>query len=161
MIQEPFLPSEVQELEQSALLWTLLLAFLFLAARAWHSWWYPRYVARRQAREDTRQQEALTSSSLLDACHELRKGLAQLSADQRQEAERYSWLLRESLERCTGQDCHSLDEQELLALAEGPESQQRAVHFVVLVLYAEELQSASAWSEALDCLEPLAKEADA
>lgn len=160
-MQEPFLPSEVQELEQSALLWTLLLAFVFLAARAWLSWWYPRHVANRQAREVARQQEALSSTSLLDACRELRKDLDQLSADQRQEAERYSWLLRESLGRRLGQDCHSFDEQELLALAEGPEPQQQAVHFVVLVLYAEERQTVSAWSEALDCLEPIAKEADA
>ena len=160
-MQEPFLPSEVQELEQSALLWTLLLAFLFLAARAWHSWWYPRHVAKRRAQEVARQEEERSSGSLLEACRELRRDINQLSADQRLEAERYSWLLRECLEQRSGQDCHSLDEQELLALAEGPESQQRAVHYVVLVLYAEERQGVSAWAEALDWLEPLAKEADA
>jgi len=160
-MQEPFLPSDVQELEQSALLWTLLLACLFLAARAWHSWWYPRHLAKRHARELARKKEAQSSGSLLDACYDLRKALAALSADQRQEAERYSWLLRECLERHLGQDCHSLDEQELSALATDSGSQQQAVHFVVLVLYAEELQTAEAWSLAMDWLEQLSQEVEA
>lgn len=161
MRQQPFLPSDVQELEQDALLWTLLLAFLFLAARAWHSWWHPRHLAKRRAREMARQEEALCASSLLEACKALRKSLAKLSAQQRQEAERYSWLLRECLERRLGKECHSLDEQELLALATESKPQQQAVRFVVLVLYAEQVQPPGKWSQAMDWLEQLAQEVEA
>ena len=151
----PELPGDVATLPLDVATWVLL-----LASAAFLLWWAiavgQKLVQQHQSQHAARQATtaAAQPQSALVVLEELRALLVDLSATQKIEAERLSWLLREEVGRRWCCDCHSATAQQLLNRPAAVVADQAALApwlgFVTAILYADCPSTIAQWQSTLE-----------
>jgi len=151
----PELPGDVAVLPLDAVTWVLLLASATLVL-----WWAAalghRFLQRRQSQHANLQAAVARArpTSALASLEELRALLTDLSATQKVEAARLSWLLREEVGRRWCCDCHSATAQQLLNRPAAVVADQAALApwlgFVTAILYADCPSTIAQWQSTLE-----------
>ena len=147
----PELPGEVEGLPLD--FWTWLLLICAAGVVLWGLvGWVDQFVQRRKLVRTQQNAAAVqvADSSIVTLVEELRGALKNLSATQREEAERLSWLLREEMGNRRQLDCHSATDTELLQYSEDAEKLEPLLAFASGVLYANNRPMALDWACKLD-----------
>lgn len=150
----PELPGTVEMLPTDVVAWATLSMSALLLFGWWVAWWRRKQALGEQNASTAVRAITRPPMSPHDALQELRDSLDALSPEQRQEAARLSFLLRDAGGRRWSHDFRSATDEDLLAeIAEyDPSGPPLAplLGFASIILYAGRRPDHAAWEKVLD-----------